>query len=173
MLAPVGVLHTSIVLITVFMPQASGPLKCFSQILMSSDPFWKEAVSKGVYWTLWSEAWKVLGKQRKITPSLAAFLLKSQCKASSVPGVVGVASDVTSNPWKSCLATVSCPEAACSCLWCSALMMEILPSCVLGALCVSRWVYVVCIDFSIKLVWSYQLRCQTHLLSQFEFIFTN
>lgn len=45
--------------------------------------------------------------------------------------------------------------------------------CSQGSLCVSCWVYVVCIDFSIELVWSYQLRCQTHLLLQSEFIFVN
>lgn len=84
MFAPVDMLPTSMVLMSVFMPQASGPLKCFSQILMSSDPFWKETVSKGVFLMFWSEAWKVLGKQRKITPSLAAFLFKPQCKASSM-----------------------------------------------------------------------------------------
>lgn len=155
---------------------------CYEQLLQpnATSNYQRPVIFlEGDYWL--ESPWSCLkwstedarGKHGKTTPSLDAFLLKPQCKISSMClALLGLGVYVTSNPGKSCLATVSCPQDARSCLWCSALM-EILPSSVLGGLCVSHWVYVVCIDFSIELVWSYKLRCQTHLLSQFEFIFAN
>lgn len=57
------------------------------------------------------------GEAKENNPLIGCFPIEIPVQSIlDVPGVVGVASDVTSNPWKSCLATVSCPEAACSCL---------------------------------------------------------
>lgn len=154
---------------SIFMPWATSPLRCHFQ-LMANHLFERGLLVREFLEMLGVKHRRCWGKYGKTNPSLTAFLLEPRCKISSMCLALLGLHEATSNPWKSCLATVSCPEAACSCLWCSALMMEILPSCVLGALCVSHWVYVVCMDFSIKLVWSYQLRCQTHLLLWFEFI---
>lgn len=140
--APVGMLHIPFVLMSIFMLWAAGPVKCHFQLRKASHLFGRGLlVRESLEWS--PEGAR--GEHGKTTPSLAAFLLKPQCEISSMRLVLlGLGVCATSNPGKSCLATVSCPQAARSCLWCSALMMEILPSCVLGALCVYPAGYMLC-----------------------------
>lgn len=89
------------------------------------------------------------------------------------PGIVGFGSACDIQPREellsNCVLPSGCPQPPV--IFCfddgnSSILCSGGSACILlGICCVHR--------FSIELVWSYQLRCQTHLLLQFEFSFAN
>lgn len=151
--------------------QLTGPVKSHCQLqkarMLLKGDCWLESQNQGT--------WHCLRTALENNPLISCLLKETPVQnIPHMPSVVGAGGVCDIQPREELLSNCVLPSG---CLQLPVMFCfddgnsSIL--CSQGSLCVSRWVYVVCIDFSIELVWSYQLRCQTHLLLQSEFIFVN
>lgn len=162
-------LHISFTLMSIFMPWSTT---WSSQISLPTTEGWY-IFERGLLGRI-TESRSLVLLEESTGNLLVAFIETPVQNIPYVPSVVGAGGVCDIQPREELLSNCVLPSG---CLQLSVMFCfddgnsSIL--CSQGSLCVSRWVYVVCIDFSIELVWSYQLRCQTHLLLQSEFIFVN
>lgn len=131
---------------SIFMPWATGPVRCHFQLQKASHFFGRGLlVRESLEWS--TEGAR--GEHGKTTPSFSCLPIETPVRnILDAPGVVGVGSVCDIQPREELLSNSvlpsGCPQLPVmfcfddgnSSILCSG-----------GSLCVSRWVYVVCIDF--------------------------